>query len=186
MWISIIIFCIYFSFILDLWVLPIPSEASTFSIISSEKGVFSLKSLKSIVEVFISILFYISPSYLAISSIIHGKIQMMPTYIVLLGLLISVLGRIISLKGTNTLRDNHGKVVVQSAVFKLSRNPITTGMHLTIFGLILCFKFWVLWAVFPIYLWIFHKKIIIEEGFLESKYGKDYLQYKDKTPRYLW
>jgi protein-S-isoprenylcysteine O-methyltransferase Ste14 len=185
MWINLIIICIYISFVLDLWVLPIPSEASTASVISSETKVFSLKSIKSIIGLLISLLFYLTPLYLSIISLINSKIKILPIFIVVLGLVIAVLGRIISLSGTIALRENHGKIVVESAIFKRSRNPIVTGMHLTILGLLLCFDFWGLWAVFPIYFWIFHSKIINEESFLESKYGKDYLQYKQRTPRYL-
>ncbi|WP_242092708.1 methyltransferase family protein [Aestuariivivens sediminicola] len=110
----------------------------------------------------------------------------MPFHIVVTGVFIAILGRVISVKGTITLRKNYGKSLVESAIFKLSRNPITIGMHLTIFGLLLCFKFWLLWIIFPLYLWIFHGKIIMEETFLESKYGNEYLRYKEKTPRYLW
>lgn len=186
MWISVIIICIYFSFVLDLLVLPIPSEASTVSIISSEKAFFSLKSLRSLFGLLISLLFYLSPLFISILFLLNSNIEIMPFHIVVTGVFIAILGRVISVKGTITLRKNYGKSLVESAIFKLSRNPITIGMHLTIFGLLLCFKFWLLWIIFPLYLWIFHGKIIMEETFLESKYGNEYLRYKEKTPRYLW
>jgi len=83
------------------------------------------------------------------------------------------------------LRKNNDKEVVESSIFKLSRNPITTGMHMTVLGLLVCYNFWFLWVGFPIYLWIFHSKIKMEEDFLEKKFGATYLQYMNKTPRYL-
>lgn len=185
MWVSFIVIIIYLSFVLDLWIWPIPSEASTVSLLSSESDLFSWKSAQALVGLWFSLIFYMSPLYLSLSALIQPELEMTPIWMVVSGLFISISGRVISLSGTQALRKNHDKTVVESSIFKRSRNPITIGMHLTVVGLLLCYNFWFLWIGFPIYFWIFNLKIKMEEGFLKEKFGSVYLQYMEKTPRYL-
>jgi len=185
MWVSYIVIIIYLSFVLDLWVWPIPSEASTGSLLSSESDLFSRKSVQALVGLFLSLIFYLSPLLLALLAFTHLEVGTTPIWMVVLGLFISISGRIISLWGTWALRKNHNKKVVESSIFKRSRNPITTGMHFTVFGLLMCYNYWFLWIGFPIYFWIFHLKIKMEEGFLMKKFGSVYSKYMEKTPRYL-
>ncbi len=185
MWVSFIIIIIYLSFVLDLWIWPIPSEASTVSMLSSESSPFSIKSAQALVGLWLSLIFYLSPLYLALLALIRPELEMATIWMIISGLFISISGRVISLSGTRVLRKNHGKTVVKSSIFKRSRNPITTGMHLTIFGLVMCYNYWFLWIGFPIYFWIFHLKIKMEEDFLMGKFGSVYARYMEKTPRYL-
>jgi protein-S-isoprenylcysteine O-methyltransferase Ste14 len=185
MWVSFIVIVIYLSFVLDLWIWPIPSEASTASLLSSEGSLFTLKSAQALFGLLLSLIFYLAPLYLSIWALIRPEMDLTPIWLVVPGLFISLSGRVISLAGTSALRKNHGNTVVESSIYKRSRNPITTGMHLTVFGLLMCYNYWALWIGFPIYFLILHSKIKLEERFLKKKFGQVYSQYMEKTRRYL-
>lgn len=185
MWVSYIIITIYASFVLDLLIWPIPSEVSTISVLTSANSIFSLKSAKALAGWSLSLIFYLCPLYLSLSAIVYSQSELASIWLVVLGLLISISGRVISILGTLALRKNHNNTLVESSIFKRSRNPITTGMHLTIFGLLMCYNFWFLWFGFPVYFWIFHLKLKMEERLLNEKFGFVYEKYMEKTPRYL-
>ncbi|MFH0736517.1 MAG: methyltransferase [bacterium] len=77
-----------------------------------------------------------------------------------------------------------------SGVYSISRNPMYLGGFFMIAGLnllgfshspesILFLSFSLFWCVGT------HVSVLTEEGFLEGKYGNDYLQYKNRTSRYF-
>lgn len=177
---------IYLSFAIDLLIWPIPSEASTSSLISRERDLATFKSIKAMLLLLFSLIFYLSPLFLSIKQFFVAEAFLSPTLVVLLGLSLAVLGRFVSLKASQVLRNNHGVSMVSTSVFKWSRNPITLGMHITIFGLIVCYNSFILYLGFIAYVVNLHGKIKIEENHLAMKFGEEYLKYIKKTPRYLW
>jgi len=186
MWINCLVIAIYLSFALDLLIWPIPSEASTSSLISKEKELVSFKSIKAMLVLLFSLIFYLFPLYFSIKQLILDERFLSPTLVVLVGLCLAILGRFISLKASQVLRKNHGISIISSSIFEHSRNPITLGMHLTIFGLIICYNSIFLYFGFIFYAVNLHGKIKIEENYLKEKFGEEYLKYIEKTPRYLW
>ncbi|MFT6882455.1 MAG: protein-S-isoprenylcysteine O-methyltransferase Ste14 [Marinoscillum sp.] len=185
MWINYVVIFIYLSFAIDLLIWPIPSEASTSSLISKERDLATFKSIKGMLLLLFSLIFYLFPLYLSMNQFIIAEALLSPTSVVLLGLSLAVLGRFVSLKASQVLRNNHEVSMVSSSVFKWSRNPITLGMHITIFGLIICYNSFILYFGFILYAVNLHGKIKIEENYLADKFGKKYLRYMKKTPRYL-
>lgn len=175
---------IYLSFLLDFLVWPVPSEASTFSLLNRRKNSKIIFGIFLILVFILSLIIYLTPLGLSIMSLFNGEgIAIAP--MVILGLFLSLVGRITSIKAALKLRKNEKGIVVDS-VFRHSRNPISLGMHFTLAGLVIIFGKWYLWLGFIFYLVNIHLKIKVEEQFLLGKFGQDYTIYKNKTPRYLF
>jgi len=70
-------------------------------------------------------------------------------------------------------------------IYILSRNPLYLGAHLiTLASVLYTLIWWVaLLAIFSYY--VYHLIILGEERFLESRFGSEYLDYKNKVRRYF-
>jgi protein-S-isoprenylcysteine O-methyltransferase Ste14 len=76
--------------------------------------------------------------------------------------------------------------LVVGGPYRISRNPIYLGMALTISGL--AFILNAVWSLvlLPIVLLILDRGIVQgEETYLEQKFGVDYLEYKNRVPRWF-
>ncbi len=74
--------------------------------------------------------------------------------------------------------------IITSGPFKYSRNPIYLGLLLFYLGSCLTLRSYYIIFVIITYFY-FYKVILKEEVFLEKNFGKDYLRYKQKTPRFI-
>lgn len=181
----LIVISIYLSFGVDLCISPIPSEASTLTILSKQKCRITIKSIQFILFSMLNLIFYSFPLYLTIKQLILGGGLLLNNIVVITGLVISILGRLISLKSSQVLRRYHDKYMVSDSIFRWSRNPITFGIHLTIFGLCLSYNLWFLWIGFIFFVYNLDIKIKIEEDYLLTKHNEKYLNYMKKTRRYI-
>ena len=70
-------------------------------------------------------------------------------------------------------------------IYRFSRNPMYLGVHLvTLAAMLITLKWWVaLPGLFSIA--VYHLIVLGEEKFLEERFGKDYLEYKQQTRRYI-
>ena len=103
------------------------------------------------------------------------------------GIIVGILGRIVSLAGTYAMKSHHGEILITNYVFRYSRNPITVGIHLTLLGMALSFNVWYLWLGLSFSVLNLHYKIKVEERYLLKKYPKDFKNYVRQTPRYfIW
>jgi len=183
MQIYVMVILVYLSFLLDFLVWPIPSEASTFSMIN-DNGQMSYYKKNLLILVFVfSLLFYLTPLGLSVYGIITGNILTTISKGIL-GISISIFGRIISIAASIRLSQNESGIVCDS-LFRYSRNPIILGLHLTIAGMLIISGKWYLWLFFFMYLMNIHYKIKIEESRLYEKFGPAYRKYKANTPRYV-
>lgn len=76
------------------------------------------------------------------------------------------------------------KELVTSGPFAFSRNPIYVGFLVMLVGYELALGSLLVVLVLPPYLLIRHG-VLIEEKNLEKYFGKKYLDYKSKTPRFI-
>lgn len=186
MWPSVLIICVYASFMIDFWFMPIPSEASTVALIGDETKRPLWQKVGWGVVFIISLLIYLTPLGLAIAQLAFDFVSLQLTPLFLISFLVAMLGRVISLWGSTVLTWKQTDMVTHS-IFSQSRNPIALGMHITLFGLLLCYyDWWILWLGFIFYVVNLHTKIVIEEQHLIARFGTIYQEYMQKTPRYLW
>lgn len=180
---NLFVILIYLSFVIDFLIIPIPSEASTKSLIESNqpKGL----SRVSLMAIFLlNLLFYLFPLLSSVFQLISQAAPIVTSRWIYLGAIITFLGRVFSIVGGVVLRKKTGNVVSNS-IFKWSRNPIALGMHMTLLGLIVFTGHWFLLIGLAFCIWNIHSKIKIEEQHLISKFGIQYTDYMHKTPRYL-
>jgi protein-S-isoprenylcysteine O-methyltransferase Ste14 len=75
--------------------------------------------------------------------------------------------------------------LVTSGIFAVTRNPIYVAFALVLLCQLLVFQTW----FFLIYLiaatLLFHRQVLLEEKFLEQRYGKQFDAYRKKVRRYI-
>jgi protein-S-isoprenylcysteine O-methyltransferase Ste14 len=88
--------------------------------------------------------------------------------------------------GTNVQTSLPTLVLVDSGIYRWTRNPLYVGGCLAMFGVaFLCALDW-LPLIFPLSLVVLHFGIIKrEERYLERKFGDEYLSYASRVPRYF-
>ena len=75
--------------------------------------------------------------------------------------------------------------LVDTGLFKFSRNPIAVGFNLTTLGFFLTLpNVFTLILIFANY-WITSRRILLEEKHLSATMGESYQQYLNKTPRWF-
>jgi len=76
--------------------------------------------------------------------------------------------------------------LVQSGIFKRSRNPIYLGDVLILAGLILRWDAVAALPLIPLLFWILEKRFVLpEEDRLRRKFRQDFYRYTEKTRRWL-
>jgi protein-S-isoprenylcysteine O-methyltransferase Ste14 len=76
--------------------------------------------------------------------------------------------------------------IVASGPFRFTRNPIYLGMMLGLIGLAIAFNtLWIIVALIAFYFVLRYGVVAREEAYLERKFGRAYLDYKDRVRRWL-
>src|SRR6267142_3587159 len=75
--------------------------------------------------------------------------------------------------------------LVTTGIFAVSRNPIYVGFGSVLLGQFLLFPDWILLAYMLAGVWLFHRQVLREEGYLRAHYGQQYIEYCDRVRRYL-
>ncbi len=77
-------------------------------------------------------------------------------------------------------------VMVQTGIYKRSRNPIYLGDVLILAGLILRFDAVLSLVLIPIFVWVLERRFIIpEENRLRRTFRADFARYERKTRRWI-
>lgn len=79
----------------------------------------------------------------------------------------------------------HPDELVTTGIFAVSRNPIYVGFGCVLLGQFLLFPDWILLAYTVAGVWLFHRQVLREEGYLRAHYGQGYIQYCARVRRYL-
>ncbi len=74
--------------------------------------------------------------------------------------------------------------ILDRGPFAISRNPIYIGLISVILGYTLALRSWAIFLV-PFVIFYFYKAILKEERNLTKYFGKKYLDYKSKVPRFI-
>jgi len=87
--------------------------------------------------------------------------------------------------GRNTKRQR-APVLNMTGMYSIVRHPLYLGNFLIFFGVLLFVQVW--WFVLIGFLsfWLYYERIMLrEEGFLRSKFDKEYLDWANETPAFL-
>ncbi|MEO1107696.1 MAG: isoprenylcysteine carboxylmethyltransferase family protein [Pseudomonadota bacterium] len=76
--------------------------------------------------------------------------------------------------------------IVQSGIYKRSRNPIYLGDVLILVGLVLRFDAVLSLALVPIFVWVLERRFILpEEDRMRRTFRADFAHYEQKTSRWV-
>ncbi|NBD30037.1 MAG: isoprenylcysteine carboxylmethyltransferase family protein [Alphaproteobacteria bacterium] len=76
--------------------------------------------------------------------------------------------------------------LVQTGIFKRTRNPIYLGDTLVLAGLILYWDVPLALPLVPVFVWIIERRFILpEEKRLRRKFRQDFFRYTEKTRRWI-
>ena len=125
---------------------------------------------------------------------IYLNTNFLPEWVRYGGLIIAIAGDIVFVISVLTMKDSWRAGVsetdktelVTDGIYQISRNPAFLGFDLVYIGIWLMFSNWVLGAFSVFAILMFHLQIVkVEEPFLVSAFGNDYVEYKKKVNRYL-
>jgi len=80
-------------------------------------------------------------------------------------------------QGTTALR--------KTGVYRLSRNPMLLGLYLMAIASAIYVQNPINWLLVIIALTIHHKIILVEEVFLENRFGDEWVEYRNNVRRYM-
>lgn len=107
-------------------------------------------------------------------------------FVAIAGFVIFAAFRAFSAAKTNVEPWKPTKAIVSSGVYGFSRNPIYLAMTLLYVGVALLLdSLWVLLFAVPLLFLINFGVILREEKYLTAKFGKEYLDYKQRVRRWL-
>lgn len=127
-------------------------------------------------------------------SVLSGTSHIVSVPFRTIGAAVSIVGTAIFIAAVVTMRDSWRAGVSQTdktrlvtgGIYQISRNPAFLGFDLFYIGILLMFFNWVLCVVSAFAIVMYHLQIVsVEEVFLLTAFGEDYLQYKKKVCRYI-
>ena len=72
-----------------------------------------------------------------------------------------------------------------TGIYRLSRNPMLLGLYFIAFASALYVQCPINWILVVMALSVHHKIIVTEEAFLESRFGEQWVRYRQRVRRYL-
>jgi protein-S-isoprenylcysteine O-methyltransferase Ste14 len=118
-----------------------------------------------------------------------------PDWLAAFGAVMALAGSALSLAGQWALKRRGADVnpsqpvtvLVTDGVFGWTRNPVYLGLWIALSGIALVFAFdWLLILIVPTWVLVNCAVVRHEERYLEQRFGKTYLAYKTRVPRYFF
>ena len=89
--------------------------------------------------------------------------------------------------GTNPIPGTRANLIVTRGAFRYTRNPMYLGLMIILIGTSILLATFSPLIVIPIVFLILHSQFVLrEEKWMEEWFGESYLEYKRKTPRWLF
>ena len=116
----------------------------------------------------------------------HNQFALFFLIVALIIILISI-AKFIKIKTTiSPLKPNKTSILVDSGIYKYTRNPMYLGLLLILFSLFLYLKNFLSFLVLPLFvMYITKNQILPEEKVLENLFGDQYKKYKNKVRRWI-
>ena len=116
----------------------------------------------------------------------HNQFALFFLIVALIIILISIAKFIKSKTTISPLKPNKTSILVDSGIYKHTRNPMYLGLLLILFSLFLYLKNFLSFLVLPLFvIYITKNQILPEEKVLENLFGDQYKKYKNKVRRWI-
>lgn len=126
---------------------------------------------------------------------LDNRLKLMNNYFIsILGVFLITIGVIFFIVAAITMKNSwrvgidkstKSKLITEG-IYKYSRNPAFVGFYLMFIGLFLVYADVITCISMLINIYAMNRLVIEEEKHLEEMFGKEYTNYKKKTPRYLF
>jgi len=209
--ISIVLLVAYASLLLDLTVFPIPSEASTFQLLTRADPADDVSAAPRDALARArrrsrpwKVVLYLLPTGLGVALFLIPLVAAFaPEVIAYLwpiralespvvrgaGAILLAAGRLTTFVSVLQLRArtrSRSPALQPRGLFRLSRNPGLVGMYAFYLGTCLIFPCVALFAGFAPYVLNMHRRVLMEESHLTRRWGRSYREYRGRVPRYLF
>ena len=116
----------------------------------------------------------------------HNQFALFFLIVALIIIFISI-AKFIKIRTTiSPLKPNKTSILVDSGIYKYTRNPMYLGLLLILFSLFLYLKNFLSFLVLPLFvIYITKNQILPEEKVLENLFGDQYKKYKNKVRRWI-
>lgn len=195
---QVIIPFIIFSYVLqvvELVFFPLPSDFTTYNIIQKQNRAL-IKNISAIaILIFgtiVSVVTFMTPGLLILfpefNSLLHfvdfeiNGVHLFSDFFIVAGSVMTVFG-VLQLSDLKRHQSENG--LIQSGIFRFTRNPITLGLDLVVIGFFLAVPAIEMLGGCIIYILNAHFRVLMEEKQLQSVYGNIFLNYKSNVSRYI-
>ncbi|MCA8974030.1 MAG: methyltransferase domain-containing protein [Planctomycetes bacterium] len=201
-WIDALVVLAYVSYLAEITLFPVPSEASTWQLFSpsanarqpDEGGRLAVAQRR---PVWHKVLFFLLPTAVCVALFLVPLLCLLlpeagaalscqrSSTFAIPGAALIVIGRAVTFGSMLILRRAQRAGRRPGVPFTLSRNPGLVGMFTFYIGLCLVFGSWLLWIGLPFYVLNMHFRVRLEEAHLQARYGAAFIDYVAAVPRYL-
>lgn len=75
--------------------------------------------------------------------------------------------------------------LITTGLYKIIRNPTYLGLYILNIGVWLIWPTWAIFVLNIFFIYTLEIQVRCEEDFLEKTFGREYIEYKNKTKRYI-
>lgn len=207
-WIDWLVLAAYASYVAEITLFPVPSEASTWQLLApapapaaaasaqrgGQGGRLVTAQRRSLPH---KLIFFLLPTAACVALfLVPLACMLLPELaaalscrrieaLALVGVGLIVVGRLVTFAAMLHLRRAQRAGRMPGGLFTRSRNPGLVGMFAFYVGLCLVFGSWLLWLGLPLYLLNMHYRVRLEEAHLEAGHGGAFRDYAARVPRYV-
>jgi protein-S-isoprenylcysteine O-methyltransferase Ste14 len=197
-WTEALALLAYASVLLELTCFPIPSEASTWQLLTRTPGAGGEALLRARARSLRGrTVRYLLPTTLCVAMFLVPLASVAwpaafapwrvawPWSIAILGAIAIVAGRALTFVSVLQLRARRRDPGAGLGLFRWSRNPGLLGMYLLFVGLCTVLGLPLLWLGLPVYIGNMHVRVRLEEAHQHSRDPEGWQAYAARVPRYL-
>jgi len=201
-WIDWLVVFAYASYVAEITLFPVPSEASTWQlfapseaaqhggadnrIAAAQKRSFVYKLFCFLLPTVACVAIFLVPlACMFVPGVAEALSCSRNATLAIVGVGLILVGRVVTFGSMLQLRRSRGRIFEPRGWFSHSRNPGLVGMYVFFIGLCMVFGCWLLWLGLPVYVLNMHFRVRLEEAHLLARHGRVFADYMTEVPRYF-
>ena len=106
-------------------------------------------------------------------------------YLFYIGLIVFIIGLTILIRATYDFITTKPTMIITTGVYSMSRHPMYLATFFITLSVSIASVSWLFFILCMLMMFFFYKEALIEERYCLEMYGKEYMKYKQKTPRWI-